>query len=185
MTRDELRGIIEGITDEQLKKILDINSSDIGKTKKAAEDMSLKLEAANLHAGKLEEELSALRESQCEADEMKQKLDELQKVIDEKRVAEEAEKKQLELEQRFGLAAEGAAFINDFTRAGVLEKFKSALLDENNVGKADSEIFGQITTGMENIFVPQNEVPTVVASTTGFGETLTDGEVRQIMGLMV
>ena len=86
---------------------------------------------------------------------------------------------------RFGLAAEGAAFINDFTRAGVLEKFKSALLDENNVGKADSEIFGQITTGMENIFVPQTEVPTVVASTTGFGETLTDGEVRQIMGLMV
>ena len=29
MTRDEIRGIIEGISDEQLKKILDINSFGI------------------------------------------------------------------------------------------------------------------------------------------------------------
>ncbi len=33
MTREDLRGIIEGITDEQLKKVLDINSSDIRKVK--------------------------------------------------------------------------------------------------------------------------------------------------------
>ena len=33
MTRDDLRGIIEGITDDQLKRILDINSADIGKVK--------------------------------------------------------------------------------------------------------------------------------------------------------
>ena len=37
MTRDDLRGIIEGITDEQLKQILDIHSADIGKAKSGAE----------------------------------------------------------------------------------------------------------------------------------------------------
>ena len=31
MTREELRGIVEGITDEQLSKILNIHSLDIGK----------------------------------------------------------------------------------------------------------------------------------------------------------
>ena len=34
MTREEIKKIVEGITDEQLKAILDINSADIGKAKK-------------------------------------------------------------------------------------------------------------------------------------------------------
>lgn len=33
MTRDQVRNIISGITDEQLQQILDINSADIGKAK--------------------------------------------------------------------------------------------------------------------------------------------------------
>ena len=33
MTRDELKKIIEGITDEQIKLILDINSTNTGKAK--------------------------------------------------------------------------------------------------------------------------------------------------------
>ena len=37
MTRDQLRQIIEGITDEQIKSILDINSADIGNAKKPGE----------------------------------------------------------------------------------------------------------------------------------------------------
>ena len=33
MKREEIKAIVEGITDEQLKQILDINSADIGKAK--------------------------------------------------------------------------------------------------------------------------------------------------------
>lgn len=34
MTREEIKKIVEGITDEQLKQILDINSADIGKARR-------------------------------------------------------------------------------------------------------------------------------------------------------
>ena len=33
MKREELKAIVEGITDEQLQKILDINNADVEKTK--------------------------------------------------------------------------------------------------------------------------------------------------------
>ena len=43
MTREDLKRIIEGITDEQLKSILDINTTDIGKAKKIMKQLNLKM----------------------------------------------------------------------------------------------------------------------------------------------
>lgn len=46
MTREQLRQIIEGITDEQLTAVLDINSADIGNAKKPSEALQRQLDDA-------------------------------------------------------------------------------------------------------------------------------------------
>ncbi len=183
MTRDDLRGIVEGITDEQLKKILDINSLDIGKAKNGAEVIKTALDEAEARSKQMEEEINQLKIGQCEADEMREKIGELQKVIDQKNEAEEKAKSENTLNMRFGLAFEGMDFVNDFTRKGVFEQFKNAVLDESNAGKSDSEIGQALTFGKENLFAPQGGIPSAVSSTKGFGGGITDGDVREIMGL--
>lgn len=46
MTREQLRQIIEGITDEQLTAVLDINSADIGNAKKPSKALQRQLDDA-------------------------------------------------------------------------------------------------------------------------------------------
>ncbi|MBR5155167.1 MAG: hypothetical protein IKW62_01620 [Clostridia bacterium] len=183
MTRDELKGIIEGISDEQLKRILDINSSDIGKAKNGAEALKKALDEATARSKQMEAEIEQLKIGQREADEMREKIGELQKVIDQKNEAEERTKSENALNTRFGLVTEGMDFVNDFTRKGVFEQFKNAVLDENNMGKSDGEIYEALTLGRENLFVPQGGIPSVVGSTMGFDGNITEGDVREIMGL--
>lgn len=183
MTREDLRRIIEGISDEQLKKILDINSLDIGKAKMGYDELKNQLEAANAKNIAMEDEISVLKAGQCEAEEMKIKIEELQKVID-KKTAEEQEKNTIaEMNRRFETASEGKAFINDFTRVAIFEQFKMALADEKNLGRADIDVYAELVSGKENLFVPDEGVPSIVASTLGFGGSLTEGDVREIMGL--
>ena len=183
MTRDELRGIVEGISDEQLKKILDINSADIGKVKLGTEKMKTELDVANQKILDMEKETEFLRQGQCEAEEMKLKVEELQKVIDKRRLEDEALAKEAALEERFSAAVGNARFLNEYTRQGVFALFQEALEAEENKGMSDSEIFDSITKDAVNIFEAENDVPSVVASTLGFGGDLSRGDVREIMGL--
>ena len=183
MTRDELRGIIEGISDEQLKKILDINSQDIKKAKANLEDLKAKLEEIGSESAKKAEEIVLLKENQREADEIRVKMEELQRAVDMRDKADKEALLNQELAKRFDEVTKNAAFVNDFTRKGVFEQFKMAAMEQGNTGKADSEIFGQLTSGIENLFVPQSDAPKAVASAKGFGSALSDGEIREIMGI--
>jgi len=183
MTRDELRGIINGITDVQLKKILDINSLDIGKAKSGAEETQNALFEANKKLAEMEEVLSSLKNSQCEAEEMRIKVEELQKVIDDKKVQEERQLAETLAESRFETAMGQVKFVNDFTKQGIFGEFKKALENEENQGMSDSEIFEKLTAGSDNLFDKENEVPHFVASTSGFGGDLSRGDIREIMGL--
>lgn len=183
MTRDEIRGIVEGISDEQLKKILDINSADIGKAKRGFDDLKAELEEAQTHSARMEEELARYGEMQCEADKVKEKMEELQKIIDDKNRAEEELMQETALNQRFCDASRNMEFINDFTRQGIFNRFKDAVRDESNAGRDDGEIFDGIVEGRENLFAPKEGIPSVVAPTMGFGGSITDADVREIMGL--
>ena len=183
MTREELRGIIEGISEEQLKKILDIHSSDIGKAKGNAEELKIQLETAEMRLAEREETVKQLLESQGEAEEMKNRIEELQKIIDRKEATAAAEKDREALENRFKAAVGDARFVNDFTRHGVLREFLEAVSDEKNLGRADEEIFKSIVGTREDLFAAENKLPSVVASTNGFGGQLEESDVREIMGL--
>lgn len=179
MTRDDLRGIIEGITDEQLKRILDINSADIGRAKSAEAQLRAELEGAQSSIGNMEGEISRLQQLQREAEKMKESYEELQKAADARAEQDRIAK----LESRFSDAANGAEFLNQYTRLGVFQSFKEALDAEENSGKSDADIFREITAGGENLFLDTTEVPRVVDSATGFGMDLSDSDVREIMGL--
>ncbi len=183
MTREDLRGIIEGISDEALKKILDINSSDIGKAKENVEELKTRLEESTKKATELEEKVSSLSLCQCEADEMKEKVKELQKVIDEREEKEREDTLKAELNRRFEQARGDKNFVNEFTRNGIFEQFKDAISDEKNACRADSEIYGDLISGRDNIFLQDESVPKVVASTPGFLGSITESDVREIMGL--
>ena len=176
MTRDDLRGIIEGITDEQLKKILDIHSSDIGKAKTGADTLKTQLDAANSKIAELETSIG-------DAEKLQNKINELQKSIDDRNAADAAKEKTKNLEERFNSAHGNASFINELTRKGLLAEFSSALEDSSNSGKTDTEIFNALVEGRDNLFVPDGGMPAVVASTAFGGGDFTDSDIREIMGL--
>lgn len=183
MTRDDLRGIVDGISDEQLKKILDINSADIGKAKKSTEDLKAELETANKSIESLTSEVETLKDSQCEAEKMKSKIDELQKIIDDRKSEDERIARESEMQTRFENASGGAEFLNEFTKNGVFTQFSEALELRENQGKSDAEIFEELTANVGNLFAASDGVPSVVASTAGFGADMTMSDVREIMGL--
>ncbi len=183
MTRDDLRGIVEGITDEQLKKILDIHSADIGRVKNGHEALQQELEAARVRSAEMEEKISRLEMSQCEADEMKVKIEELQKVIDQTNQAAEQRLAEEDLNRRFELVSEDKVFVNELTRKGILAEFATAVRDEGNAGKTDAQVYAEVISSRENLYAPQGGIPSILGSSMGFGGDLTDGDVREIMGL--
>lgn len=143
------------------------------------------LEAAQQRISALEAELSAVKNGQGEAEKLQIKIDELQKVLDGKQAAEEAERAEKSIRERFGAVTGGAEFLNSYTRDGVLAEFRAAVSDAANAGRSDAEIYREITDGQESLFVPDGGIPSVVA-TSGFGlcgGSLGDSDVREIMGL--
>ena len=183
MTREELRGIVEGITDEQLSKILNIHSLDIGKAKGDREALQTELDGMRAYSAELEEKVGAMEKSQCEADEMKLKVEELQKVIDQNTQAEAERMAEAKISQRFDQVSAGKKFVNEMTHRAVFEEFRTALECAENAGRSDSEIYQELVENRENIFEPQGGIPSLIGSTMGFGGDLTDSDVREIMGL--
>ena len=182
MTRDDLRGIIEGITDEQLKRILDINSADIGKVKADLDKAKGDVETANGKIADYEKEIGTLKESIGDTEAMQKKIDDLQASIDDRKKADEAAAADADMKNRFDTVCGEAKFLNEFTRNGLFNEFKTALADEANKTKSDKDIYEAITNGKDNIFEPEGGIPGVVSSTGG-GSPVTDNDIRDIMGL--
>ena len=183
MTRDELRGIIDGITDEQLKRILDINTADIGKAKGNLEAVQTELDNAKTKIGEYEAEIGNLKESLGDTEALQKKIDDLQADIDARKQADEAAAAENSLKNRFADICGEAKFLNDFTRDGLFNEFKTALADEANKSKSDKDIYEAITKDKENIFMPEDGIPYASSSTGGGGTSVTDADVREIMGL--
>jgi DNA repair exonuclease SbcCD ATPase subunit len=182
MTRDDVRGIIEGITDDQLKRILDINSADIGKVKADLDKVKGDLDTANNKIADYEKEIGTLKESIGNTEEMQKKIDTLQASIDERKAADEAAALEAAMVNRFNAVCGDAKFLNEFTKNGLFDEFKTALADEANKTKSDKDIYEAITDGKDNIFMPDGGIPGV-ASSTGGDPAVNDNDIREIMGL--
>ncbi len=183
MTRDDLRGIVEGISDEQLKKILDIHSMDIGKAKGEREELLTQLNAAEARNAEMTGELEKLKIGQCEADNMKIKIEELQKIIDQRAQADESRVAMQQLKTRFDEASGGRIFVNEITQRGVFDEFCAAVSDADNAEKSDAELYAGLVADRGNLFAPEGGIPAITGSAMGFGGDLAEGDVREIMGL--
>jgi len=183
MTQNDVKTIFDGATDAQIKAILDLNSSDIGKAKKECDTLRTELDEAKNKVQSYETEIGGLRDSVDEAEKLKTRVEELQKAIDDRKAADEKAEREKAVSVRFDAACGDAKFLNDFTRAGLLNEFRTALESKDNAGKADKEIFEALTADRDNIFLPEGGIPGVVSSTGGGGTADTDNDIREIMGL--
>ena len=141
MTREDIKKHFPEATDEQISGLLDINSKDIGKHKKAAEDAGAELKTAK-------ETISNLEKNAKDAAALQKTIDDY-KAADEKRQAEaKAAAERAERLGRFDKAHAEASkdrkWLNDFTRDGIFAQFEKALTEDANKGKSDVQIYNAL-----------------------------------------
>ena len=98
MKREDVSKIFAEATAEQIDKILDLNSADIGKAKKGFDDLKAELETANQTITDINKQYDDLKAANASAEDYKTKYDEL--VADNKRKAEEQAARELEVAER-------------------------------------------------------------------------------------
>lgn len=176
MTREDLKKIIEGITDEQLKSILDINSADIGKAKQDYD--TVKSENDTLK-GKITE----LSEKANNADDYKKQLDNLKTEIKQKEDADKAEAEDKALTDAIIATFGDKKFTSDYVRNGIIADMKTEIAKPENKGKGYNEIFETLTKDKEGIFANSNPP----ADMTGMGnfdtKSVSESTMRAVMGL--
>lgn len=149
MTREELKKIIEGITDEQVDKIIGINGADINKAKNNVAALKTEIETLKQSKTELETKIDEMSKNAHTVDEYKNRLEELKKQYAEEAQKAEAERKAQEeaarIETRFNSAAGDKKFMHSAIKAEYLKKFTEALKAEENAGRSDSEIFSEMT----------------------------------------
>lgn len=141
MTREDIKKHFPEATDDQISALLDINSRDIGKHKKAAEESEAELKIAK-------DTIADLEKNAKDASALQKTIDEY-KAADEKRQADaKAAAERAELMGRFekahGEASKDRKWLNDFTRDGIFAQFEKALADDANKGKSDVQIYNSI-----------------------------------------
>ena len=141
MTREDIKKHFPEATDEQINELLNINSRDIGKHKKAADDANAELKTAK-------DTIENLEKNAKDASAIQKTIDDY-KAADEKRQAEvKAAAERADRMGRFDKAHQETAkdrkWLNDFTKEGIFAQFEKALADDANKGKSDVQIYNSI-----------------------------------------
>jgi hypothetical protein len=182
MKREELKQIIEGITDEQLKAILDLNGADINKAKGEYDTLKSELDTAKETISTLTTEAETLKANNANADEWKSKFETLQNDIAEKERAakEEAEKAEREANilSRYNAVCvdkdgKPLEWSHEAIKSAYLQKFTEALSDETNAGKSDADIFHALTKDDAAAFKGVQPIVQLKGASTFGGEPMT------------
>lgn len=183
MTREDLKKIIEGITDEQLKSILDINSADIGKAKKDYEDVKAENDTLKSDKKSLEERITELSDKSNTANDYKKQLDDLKKEIKDKEDAEKLEAEDKALTDAIVKAFGEKKFSSDYVRDGIIRDMKTEIAKPENKGKGYDELFNILTKDKEGIFANSNP-PGDMTGMGDFGaKSVSENTMRAVMGL--
>lgn len=153
MKRDEIKAILGDITDEQLTKLLDINTADIEKVKTK---MQPEIDGLKQQLTEAKDTITTLEASKGDADALQAELDKYRQA-DEKRQQEAAEAAaRAELMERFGRVKGDREFSSEFAESGVLDAFHKAINDPANKGKGDAELFDGLTKDKDGVFKSKN-----------------------------
>lgn len=175
MTREDLKRIIEGITDEQLKTILDINTADIGKAKKEFEDLKDENNILKSEKEELNKKITELNDSVNSGAEYKKQLETLQNEIKEKEEAEKKAREEAELTSAIEAVFGDKKFTSDYVKNGIIADMKAEISKPENKGKGYAEIFESLTKDKEGIF----KNPNPPAGMPGMGNIDPSGITRE------
>ena len=169
-----------GLSDEQIAAVIAENGKDVDGVRGRETETRAELERLRAELSERDTEIVTLRKGQTDADELRGRIAELEDADAKRRAVDEARR----FDERFSAASGGAKFVNDFTRAGIMEKFRNAVGAAENAELSDAEVFAAVTDGCDNLFEPDGGVPSVVSgSGYGFGDAPSDRDIREIMGL--
>lgn len=192
MKREEIKAIFAEATDEQLKKIMDLNGSDVEREKGKLSTLEKELEDKKTAFNTLNSELETLKTSNASAEDYKKKFEDLQKDIADKEKKEKEAQEKAEREEnilnRYNAVAvdkdgKPLEWTHEAIKADYLHKFSEALNDKANEGKSDADIFSALTKedgaafkvpGAQTVFGGANNVS---------GPDLDDAKINAIMGL--
>lgn len=149
MKREDIKKIFPDATEEQLKGLLDINTTDIGKAKGELETVRAELEKANGTLKEYETTIADMKKSAEGNEDFKKKFEDLeQRIADEKAEAEKKAKEEAEeaeYSNRFKTVVGEQKWRDELTEKAVYAEFKTALQDEANKGKGDKDILETLT----------------------------------------
>lgn len=192
MKREDIKAIFAEATDEQLKKIMDLNGSDVEREKGKLSALEKELEDKKAAFDTLNGEFETLKASNASAEDYKAKFEKLQgdiaaKEKEEKEAKEKAEREENILNRYNAVAVDKDGkpleWTHEAIKADYLHKFSEALNDKANEGKSDADIFSALTKedgaafkvpGAQTVFGGANNVS---------GPDLDDAKINAIMGL--
>lgn len=144
MKRDEVRAIIPGITDEQLKSLMDINGADVNAEKDAAKSYKAKLDEAN---EKLKAAMEANEAKDAESKTIEQRMKDIEEQFAQKERALALDRNELEAKKVLS-----AAGISDDEIASVIGSIVSEDADKtvSSANALAALVTGQKTLAAEN-----------------------------------
>ena len=187
MKREDIKKFFPDATEEQLKGLLDINTTDIGRAKGELESVRADLEKANGTLKEYETTIADLKKSAEGNEDFKKKFEDLeQRIADEKAEAEKKAKEEAEeaeYSNRFKTVVGEQKWRDALTEKAVYAEFKTALQDEANKGKGDKDILAALTQDKEYFAKDPARVPAFSRGTGFAGGEVDDAAVRAAMGL--
>ena len=165
MKREDIKAIFAEATDEQLKKVMDLNGADVEKLKGKVTVLEAENTEKKSAFDKLKDEFEALKSSNAAAEDYKTKFETLKADIDQKEEAAKEARKKAEREADILNRYEAAAvdkdgnplkWRHDAIKADYLKKFGEAVADKTNTGKSDADILHELIKDDANaVSVPQ------------------------------
>lgn len=187
MTREQVKKIFPDATEEQVKSLLDIHTTDIGKAKGDFDKIKEDLEKANGTLAEYGTTIADLKKSAEGNEDFKKKFEELeQKIADEKAAAEQKAKEEAEeaaMAERFKTVVGEQKWRDELTEKAIYAEFKTALADEANKGKGDKDILEALTKDKEYFAKDPARTPMFTRGTGFAGGSVDDAAARAAMGL--
>ena len=192
MKREDIKAIFAEATDEQLKKIMDLNGSDVEREKGKLSALEKELEDKKAVFDTLNGEFETLKASNASAEDYKAKFDKLQEDIatkekEEKEAKEKAEREENILNRYNAVAVDKDGkpleWTHEAIKADYLHKFSEALNDNANEGKSDADIFSALTKEDSTAFKVPGAQTVFGGANNVSGPDLDDAKINAIMGL--
>lgn len=180
MKTEFLKGL--GLEDDVIAKIQAESGKDVEAEKQKTKEATTQLETANTKIGEYEKQIGEFKK--IDPNKLQEKINDLEKQIADRKKADDEAIKEKNYTERFEKATGEKKYLNDFTKKGIYEEFKTAITDAANSGKNDADIYGALIKDREGIFASEN--PGVDVPGVGSGDNtskITDDQIRAVMGL--